>query len=106
MGKTKQILKWLGKKYMEMGQPGKDGKPTKTQKYITLAGLPARIANEYVFSQSEERQNEIFDNIRDKLGINTNSKNNTKSTTKSASIPGYTKQAFEHYGNTKLNRKF
>lgn len=95
MGKTKRILKWLGKKYIDLGRPGKDGKPNKAQKYITLASLPARIASECIYPQSEERQNEIFDKVRDKLGIN------TKDATKVASIPGYTKQAFEQYGNTK-----
>ena len=95
MGKTKQILKLLGQKYMELGRPGKDGKPTKTQKAISYIFLPSRIASDYIYSQTDERQNEIRDNVRNTLGLDTNS------TTKIASIPGYTKEALTKYGNTK-----
>lgn len=94
MGKAIQILKRLGEKYMELGYPGKDGKPTKAQKAITYIFLPSRIASDYIYSQTDERQNNIRDNVRDKLGLNTNS------TTKVASIPGYTKEAITKYGNT------
>lgn len=98
MGKTKQILKLLGQKYMELGRPGKDGKPTKTQKAISYIFLPSRIASDYIYSQTDERQNEIRDKVRNKLGINTY---NNASTTKVASIPGYNKEALTKYGNTK-----
>lgn len=82
---------------MELGRPGKNGKPTKTQKTISYIFLPSRVAADYIYSQTDDRQNEIRDNVRNKLGLNTY---NNDSTTKVASIPGYTKEALTKYGNT------